>query len=224
MTVTKFSVGIICAFVSLTMLAATSRQIAVSNVTELTSAVWNAQSGDVITLAAGTYDLTGTPSGTPGHLYASVSITLKGETDNPEDTVLLGSGGRILYLYATGNVIRNLTFANGDTSAYASQTAVEPRDYGRGGAICFRNSEAGMVSNCVFRSNRGGSMGGGAIGTYTAGNTYNADFYDCVFSNKRRMVTAEPSTWPRTCFAAGSRGIRLRTRPQRVRPYSTPPV
>lgn len=181
MKVAKFGIGFICACASLTVLS-DSRAIPVSTVEELTNAITTAQSGDVITLAAKTYDLTGIPSGTPGHLHAKVPITLQGATDNPEDTIIRGAGGRILYLGSILNIIRNLTFENGDCSSYVSQTAADPKDYPRGGALLFYRENAGVVSNCVFRNNCGGSMGGGAVGCYNS-KTYHADFYDCVFSN-----------------------------------------
>ena len=164
----------------------------VANVAELEEAVWKASADDVIQLtntALRVYDLsTTTHKGTPGHLYTASQITLEGATTNPEDTVIRGSGNRILYLGGQRNTIRNLTFENGDVTEYQQQTAQQPYDYPRGGAIIFSRSNAGTVSNCIFRNNKA-SLAGGAVASYTAKNTTTASFVDCVFSNN--VATAD---------------------------------
>ena len=166
--------------------------ITVSNIQQLEDAVWYASSGDKITLEEGVYDFgVGVHSNTPAHLYASVKITLKGESSDASKVVLRGFGARILYLGTVGNTIENITFENGDASGY-SQSDSPYRNISAGGAILCqaKNSVAATVRNCVFRNNNGGARGGAAASWYSGTLSGGiGDFYNCVFSNNYASST-----------------------------------
>ena len=175
------------AFASAIVLFATMRLAAdVSTVPELIDAISDAEAGDEIVLAKGTYDLSTVPCmSRVGHLYTEKKVSFRGATGNPDDVVLLGSTNRILYLKNSGALtIRDLTFKNG-TCTNNVETSASPEEGRDGGAICFRGkNSAAIVSNCVFVGNSAATTGG-AIGTYYTMNlsTHAGHFIDCVFSN-----------------------------------------
>ena len=156
----------------------------VSTVAELEDAVWNAESEDVILVNEGTYELsTGTHNSQPGHLYASKTITLQGVPGDASKVVLKGnSANRILYCGANDIVLRNLTFANGNSSSYATASTT-PADSTKGGALLLNGSHV-TVSNCIFLANEGMDYGGACATYQTINATYQQmDFFDCMFTN-----------------------------------------
>ena len=159
--------------------------VTVSTVAQLQSALAAAGSGDEIIISAGetppkVYDLsTEDCMSGDGHLHAGKRVKLRGSTGNPNDVVLIGSTNRILYCYASGNSIRDLTFKNGNAGSKS------------GGAIMLRQKQdASTISNCVFIGNQAGN--GGAVSSYyTASSTeirYAGDFHECVFSSNTASV------------------------------------
>lgn len=154
--------------------------VTVSTVAQLQSALAAAGSGDEIIISAGetppkVYDLsTEDCMRSEGHLYADKKVKLRGSTGNPNDVVLIGSTNRILYCYASGNTIRDLTFKNGNAGSK------------KGGAIYMRQKQdASTISNCVFIGNQ--ATHGGAVSSYYTPSPpeirYAGDFHECVFSN-----------------------------------------
>ena len=157
----------------------------VSSVEELMSAVNNASANDeIVVKASGSpYEFASSDFDTVAHLYAKVRITLRGETGNPDDVILVGNANRILYLSQDGNTIRDLTFKNGDCRNYSTRTE-DPKDQLRGGAVCSPKAQDSttVISNCVFDSCRA-SAGGGACGTVSLNNVYFGKYQDCVFKD-----------------------------------------
>lgn len=151
-------------------------------VAALTNALTQAQADDVITLAAGTYDLSSVSMDSAGSncLYMAKKVTLQGadETSWREtadlDTKTILDGGtamkRILFIASSVQkpVIRNLTFAHG--CLYWSS---DDGGKGYGGALNHIGASAAnraRVYNCVFRDNVAKRRGGAA---------YNVEYHDC---------------------------------------------
>lgn len=157
--------------------------VEVSSKGALLEAVNNAKANDeIIIKASGSpYNFDQADFDTVAHLYAKVRITLRGETGNPADVVLVGNENRILYLSQDGNTIRDLTFKNGNCTKY-QERAEDPKDYRRGGAICSPKAadQTTLISNCVFDSCMA-YAGGGACGTVTLNNVYFGKYMRCVF-------------------------------------------
>ena len=181
-------VAVMTAGLSFSALAAT---VNVATVADLINAVQNASAGDeIVVKASGSpYLFSSDQKDIVGHLYARVRITLRGETGNPDDVVLVGNANRILYLSTTGNTIQGLTFRNGDCSAYEVRGAEEPYDQMRGGAICIRtiNDTTTEIRNCVFQSCKS-NRGGGACANYGS-TTLGGKYYNCVFDGNSTLTT-----------------------------------
>ena len=160
--------------------------VTVSSVTELQTAIANATTGAEIVIAASgsPYDLsTADCMSRAGHLYAANQIILRGSTGNPSDVVLVGSTNRILYCLKSGNVIRDLTFKNGNCTKNIITSEV-PEETCTGGAICLRvNHDETSVSNCIFTGNT--AVNGGAVANYYAAKStrWAGSFEDCIFTN-----------------------------------------
>lgn len=181
--------AVLAAGLSFSALAATTN---VATVAELIGAVQNAYAGDeIVVKASGSpYYFSSDQKDIVGHLYARVRITLRGETGNPADVVLVGNNNRILYLSERGNTISGLTFRDGDCSAYDIRGTEEPYDQARGGAILLRaggsaNDSTTEIRNCRFESCKS-KRGGGACANYSnAGNGGN--FQNCVFDGNSTL-------------------------------------
>ena len=182
--------GIICAAAAGLAMASFASPTTVHSVTELTNVLANVKANDEVVLAAGTYNLAGMKMHAVGHLYVTNTITLRGETGNPADVVLQGSGERILYLHANNATIRDITFKGGDCSKYtaSASSSVVPFEYLTGGGLClgFTVKNNTVVSNCVFDTCKA-KMGGAAAMYMAAQNNqnlrYGGKFYDCRFVN-----------------------------------------
>ena len=165
---------------------ASAATIEVSTVAQLTNALDVAQrnhSTDTILLKKGFYDVSGCAmmrdngSGvivdSCSHISVCDKCVLKGETDNPRDTVIYGDkSNRIVYYYSSNGhraVLQNLTISNG----YAKATNPYPGGYGYGGGVLGRNLN-GLVSNCVVTCCSADDGGGGA---------YKANFMDSIIEN-----------------------------------------
>ena len=171
------------------------------------SVLYNGQvaSGDTIHFTIGTYslDVSKLPNSDYG-AYLRVpdgiaNLTLVGETGDPDEVRLVGNPAhkkRILYFPLGGNVVRDMTLANGYT------------DY-QGAGICMADSLIGnpeaafCASNCVVENCSAGYQGGGGFGglwrdcvirnnevrnkgSYpegSAGGVFHATLYDCVITN-----------------------------------------
>ena len=182
--------GIICAAAAGLAMASFASSTTVHSVTELTNVLANVKANDEVVIAEGTYNLAGMKMHAVGHLYVTNTITLRGETGNPADVVLQGSGERILYLHANNATIRDITFKGGDCSKYtaSASSSVVPFEYLTGGGLClgltYRNTTA--VSNCVFDTCK--AKMGGAAAMYMAAQTgsslrYAGKFRNCRFVN-----------------------------------------
>ena len=147
--------------------------IDVSTVTQLTNALDVAMrnhSTDTILLKKGFYDVSGCAMmrndgngnivDSCSHIAVCDKCVLKGETDNPRDTVIYGDkSNRIVYYYTSLSinqvVLQNLTISNGCAKSS------NPYNSKNGGGIVGRN-EAGFVSNCVVTCCSAEGDGGGA--------------------------------------------------------------
>ena len=172
-----------------TILAVSASAVTVTSVTELTNELAKATTGTeiVIDSSGSPYDLSMVDCmSRVGHLYAGVKVTLRGSTGNPADVVLVGSTNRILYCQVSGNMIRDLTFKNGDCTANVSTSSNEPYESKFGGAICLRpKRDLSTISNCVFIGNH--AINGGAVSSYFVSSDtetrYAGNIHECVFSN-----------------------------------------
>ena len=183
--------AVLSAGLSFSVYAATTN---VTTVADLIAAVRDASANDeIVVMASGSpYEFSADQKDVVGHLYARVAITLRGETGNPEDVVLVGNANRILYLHQRGNTIRGLTFRNGDCSGYEKRSE-EPYDQMRGGAIHLRcgNSSSDStteIRNCIFESCKS-NQGGGACAIYNHSTGIGGKFYDCVFDGNSTLTT-----------------------------------
>ena len=183
---------------------------------------WNldGNSSHVITLAKGSYDVSAfrmqgyDPNGKKyvsayGHV-ALTRLTLRGETDNPRDTVIYGNGqdgetSSDYLIYMWQGKLQHLTVSNGCSSAAS------------GGGVCCMNSVtvntnvivtcckaqngggiySGVWNNCQVIGNESTGSGGGvyrskmvggvvccnASRNEAGGGAYKADLYDVVVSN-----------------------------------------
>ena len=186
----QYFAAMLTAGFALPALAATT---SVATVEDLINAVQTAKNYDeIVVMASGSpYEFTTDQKDIVAHLYARVKITLRGETGNPADVVLVGNANRILYLTYNDNSIRDLTFRNGDCTGYTPRGSAdgEPYDTLRGGAICLKsdNDSTTVISNCVFQSCKS-KNGGGACGTYSVSNS-GGNYYDCVFDGNSTSPT-----------------------------------
>ena len=125
--------------------------------------------GDVIILKKNTYDVSGChmlcdSAAKPAYLMSTshlaiAYVTLKGETDDPRDTVIYGNkSDRILYMFL--GKLQNVTISNG------CQTVGEVG----GGGVCARN-EGTSISNVVVTCCSAAQNGGGVYYPYC---------YDCT--------------------------------------------
>ena len=186
----QWFVAVLAAGLSFSALAATTN---VATVADLIGAVQNASAGDeIVVMASGSpYEFSSDQKDIVGHLYARVRITLRGETGNPADVVLVGNNNRILYLYQKGNTIQGLTFRNGDCSAYEKRSE-EPYDQMRGGAILIKAGTSSSdttteIRDCIFESCKS-NQGGGACANYNASG-HGGNYYNCVFDGNSTLST-----------------------------------
>ena len=134
----------------------------VSNVEDLVTALWDARgTGGTIVLAKGSYDVSGqamktynASKGTEGDSVSHISIsrvTLKGETDDPRDTVIYGNGTNTI-LYCYNGSVANLTISNGCTKTSSDS----------GGGVNALN-DGTVLSNCVITCCKSLGYGGGVM-------------------------------------------------------------
>lgn len=133
----------------------------------LTNAVEQAQNGDSIIIAAGTYQPT-------ERIVITKALEIIGDDTDPSQVKFDGQSKYLLLAVSNdGILIHGITFQNGyDNSGSATALSDWPDNYYKGAPI---EINAGTISNCVIKSGRGkfnGSMA--AWGT--------AKIYDCFFS------------------------------------------
>jgi hypothetical protein len=109
--------------------------------TSLGTAISASSAGDTIILAAGTYAFPAQAEATKNNL------TIRGETENPEDTVLLGTGhtGRVIRVFNPA-ILRKLTLVGGSLEPLYADAFVTFDDviiYSPGGASALVNCRAG---------------------------------------------------------------------------------
>ena len=158
-------------FLTLAAVACVSgvRAESVSTVEDLVTALWDHRgaTSTTIVLAKGSYDVSGMAMPVwnakdqkeqPTAAHISISrVTLRGETDNPRDTVIYCNGtNNVLYCYQ--GAVNSLTISNGCTGATAS-----------GGGVSALNT-ATVLSNCVITCCHSAEFGGGV---------HNAKCIDC---------------------------------------------
>lgn len=164
--------------------------ITVSNVYELQNALRTARDGDVIvvTKKGSPYHISELPCmNTNGYLYVTNSITIRGETGNPDDVVITRKNeydyltNRIFYIKAQGCKI------DGMSIEYGNCTTNEYHKYGggvyRGGAIylALATNEC-LISNCNFSNNV--AQSGGAIACSRRDDD-STTISGCVFNGNR---------------------------------------
>ena len=182
--------SILCVAVAGFAMVSAASPSTVHSVTELTNVLANVKANDEVVIAEGTYNLAGMKMHDVGHLYVTNKIVLRGETGNPADVILQGSGERILYLHANNATIRDITFKGGDCSGYTQSpsSSVVPFEYRTGGGLCLGSTVKNdtVVSNCVFDTCKA-KMGGAAAMYMAAQNNQNlryaGKFYNCRFVN-----------------------------------------
>lgn len=145
--------------------------IHVSNVYELQNAIRTASDFDtiVVTKKGSPYVLSELPCmHTNGYLYVTNSITVRGESGNPNDVVIAGNDGfgitastnRIFFVKAEGCRFENLTIANGICTTNTFQKYGGGLYWGAGMYLGLATNDC-SISNCIFRSNE--AQRGGAI-------------------------------------------------------------
>jgi len=156
--------------------------------------------GDTIYFAPGTYNLDKDQSAAQNYgsgAYFRVSVnnaTFIGESDNPEDVRLVGTGEtdgmRIFYFTTQGHVLRNLLVSGGYTSY-------------QGAGLCMADNfvttheQAFFVSNCVVENCSAAYQGANRGGVWR----------DCVIRNNTvRNTTATPNGGPGANQVEGSGG------------------
>lgn len=139
--------------------------VIVGNVLELMSAIKSSHDCDTIVLSSigSPYNLGEVPCmNGDGHLYVDRSITLRSETRNPYQVILVGTTNRILYVKSKGVKIEGITFSGGNCTTNNKVGAKTSHYSVWGGGIYF-----GLVTNdckvlnCIFTNNiaaRGGAM------------------------------------------------------------------
>ena len=167
--------------------SAATYDVPAADVVALTNALKNAKSGDVVSLAAGTYDLTPLQENVmsspmnystyygPSMLYISAAnVTLKGATGNPDDVILTADDAklRLLRIGGKNSSVRDLTLLGG----YASSVSNDYYNLRTGGALMFTESGQ-FASNCVFVGNTAATRGGAVSGP----NAMKGTVYDSVF-------------------------------------------
>lgn len=179
-----------------------------TGVQQMTNAFKQAKSGDVITIHAGTYNMTDpkemmdpyftaagqTEYGENGTCYYSTvaNLTVQGDPAcTPDQVVLSGLGTntgnygyrRPLHLTADNCVVRNLKIVHGNCN-YKRYMDGRDRgyDFRRGGGLMFGKSTS-IVSNCVFSYCYAGQ--GAAV--------VNGSMIDCTFENS---LSAAVALWP----------------------------
>ena len=183
-TVNAMKMALVAGLMATCQLAYADDPVLVSSVEQLTNALDIAQrthSVTTIVLKAGFYDVSGCAMmrndgngnivDPCSHISVCDKCTLKGETDNPRDTVIYGdNSNRIIYYYSTKGtaaILQNLTISNG----YAKTSNPYPKDNGGyGGGVLGRN-QIGIVSNCIITCCRADGYGGGG---------YMANFRNCT--------------------------------------------
>ena len=136
----------------------------VSNVTDLVNALWDhkGETTATIILAKGSYDVSGQAmpvwnpkdggKETPSVSHISIThVTLKGETDDPRDTVIYGNGTDTI-LYGYNGKVANLTVSNGCTKTSSVS----------GGGVNALN-DGTVLSNCVITCCKSLVYGGGVM-------------------------------------------------------------
>ncbi|MBO7686448.1 MAG: hypothetical protein J6V72_08695 [Kiritimatiellae bacterium] len=156
--------------------------------------------GDTVYFAPGTYNLDKNQSASPNYgsgAYFRVSVnnaTFIGESDNPEDVRLVGTGEtdgmRIFYFSTQGHVLRNLLVSGGYTSY-------------QGAGLCMADNfvstheQAFFVSNCVVENCSAAYQGASRGGVWR----------DCVIRNNTvRNTTVTPNGGPGPNQVEGSGG------------------
>ena len=118
-------------------------EVTVNSLDDLAAAIAdtaNYPNGSVIKLAASAtpYDVTTLSA---GKITVNRAITVRGETDDPRDTVITGGGAnRCIEITASGALVMNLTVTNG-----VPQLSTKNNEYFGGGFYI----TSGVASNCV---------------------------------------------------------------------------
>ena len=146
--------------------------IVVTNVQELIDAIGSATERDTIVLSTqgSPYNLSEqTCMNGDGHLFVTKGITIRGQSGNPDDVVLIGSTNRILYVKATGVRIEGITFKNGrNTSSMKGYNTSASKVWGGGIYLGLASNEC-KIANCTFTNNI--AYRGGALASYKPGDT-----------------------------------------------------
>ena len=165
----------------------------IGDVVALTNALKNVVKNQTITLSKGVYDLSvlaESPMVTDAGGYGTAlirtgaeKVTIRGETDDPKDVVLDGTGAntRLIYISGANAGVMNVTIRGGRFTG----DECARYNYRNGGGVVFA-SEGAFVSNCIFTACYSERAGGAASGPY---NTHRGRVIDCLlFGNSTGAV------------------------------------
>ena len=141
--------------------------VIVTNVQELMEAIRSSRMNDIIVLSTfgSPYNLSEQPCmNADGHLYIDKSITIRGQTGNPNDVLLIGTTNRLLYIRSTGVSINGLTFMNGNCSITNKQEVNSAVTTWGGALYLGLVTNECKVLNCIFTNNI--AFRGGALASY----------------------------------------------------------
>ena len=145
---------------ALSALAAAAETRTVSNAAELQAALsdLNGDAANTVLVKSGTYDVSAFEMYSetmPAHLYLS-KLTVKGESDNPRDTVIYGDRTKIVIKLDSGSLM-NLTVSNGYNSASSGSYGAGISGLKTGNDTACSN----LVLTCCSAPNTNGGGGGG---------------------------------------------------------------
>ena len=138
--------------------------VVVTNVHELIEAIGGATERDTIVLSTqgSPYYLSERPCmNGDGHLFVTKGITIRGQSGNPDDVVLIGSTNRILYVKAPNVVISGITFKNGCSTSSTKDGSTSGNKVWGGGIYLGLATNECRIANCIFTNNiaqRGGAL------------------------------------------------------------------
>ena len=208
------------------LLPAGAKDWPVASVVELVSALGQAQSGDTLTLAAGTYDLAETKMDADGssHLVVDRPLEIRCANDstwrspgNRTPAVLKGDGSVRILRITSSATFRGLSFVGGKSSENGAGVWIDTsgagyvadftncvfaacvNDGGDGGGIFSAYSASAVVRDCLLDGNSAQKNGGGAV---------RGSYYDCVFSNNVAVTAgggALSSGIMQDCVCGGNR-------------------
>lgn len=194
-----------CAIAAMTggvFLAADAKDWEIASVDDLTAALSQSASGDILSLRPGVYDLSGTEMDADGnsHLFVDRPLTVRCSDDSSWRTAADGLAGAVLKGDRSKRIIRvkaktsfsGIAFVDGKSSGTGAGAWIDVggtsdvvdftncvfkacrNDGGDGGGIYSKYGATSVARDCLFDGNEAQKNGGGAM---------KGSYYGCVFSN-----------------------------------------